>query len=290
MAYGAHGGRLQSLFLSDSSVVADKRKALAGSTALVTGATGGIGSAIAQALAARGVRLILTGRREGMLEQLASELGARALACDLSDREAMARLSEQAVAAGVDVLVANAALPASGALVDLTQEQADRILEVNLRAPIALARALAPTMIERQRGHLVFISSLSGKVASPASSLYSATKFGLRGFALGLREDLRPHGVGVSTIFPGFIRDAGMFADADVKLPRAVGTRSPRDVAEAVIRAIDDDRAEIGVAPIGLRIGAAFGSVAPELAAAVSRRMGSERIAADMAAGQIDKR
>ncbi len=67
------------------------------------------------------------------------------------------------------------------------------MLEVNLRAPIALARAFAPGMVERRRGHLVFISSLSGKAASPASSVYSATKFGLRGFALGLREDLRPH-------------------------------------------------------------------------------------------------
>ena len=76
-------------------------------------------------------------------------------------------------------------------------------------------------MIDRGHGHLVFISSLSGKVASPASSIYSATKFGLRGFALGLREDLAPHGVGVSVVLPGFIRDAGMFAEAAVKLPRA---------------------------------------------------------------------
>lgn len=266
------------------------RKELAGSTALVTGATGGIGHAIARSLAARGARLILTGRREGVLEQLASELGARALTCDLSSREAVARLGEEAVRARVEVLVANAALPATGLLVDLTQEQADQILEVNLRAPIALARTIAPAMIERGRGHLVFISSLSGKVASPASSLYAATKFGLRGFALGIREDLRPYGVGVSTILPGFIRDAGMFSDADVTLPRGVGTRSPQNVADAVIRAIDDDRAELDVAPLGLRIGAAFGSLAPELAAAASRRMGSGRIAADMAAGQSDKR
>ena len=88
------------------------------------------------------------------------------------------------------------------------------MLEVNLRAPIALARALAPAMIARGSGHIVFISSLAGKAAAPASSIYSATKFGLRGFALGLREDLRPHGVGVSVVLPGFIRDAGMFADA----------------------------------------------------------------------------
>ena len=97
------------------------------------------------------------------------------------------------------------------------------MLEVNLRAPIALARALAPGMVERHRGHLAFISSLSGKTASPASSVYSATKFGLRGFALGLREDLRRQRVGVSVVLPGFIREAGMFADSRATLAAGCG-------------------------------------------------------------------
>ena len=188
------------------------------------------------------------------------------------------------------MLVANAALPGSGELTELTQEQIDRILDVNLRAPIALTRALADGMIRRRRGHVVLVSSLSGKAAARASSIYSATKFGLRGFAHGAREDLRPHGVGVSVVLPGFIREAGMFADAGVQLPRGVGTRSPEDVAAAVIRAIDRNRAELDVAPVGLRVGAGIASVAPQLAATVGRRMGSEKIATDLAAGQIDKR
>jgi short-subunit dehydrogenase len=263
---------------------------LGGRTALLTGATGGIGNAIARGLAARRTRLLVTGRRSGALDELASELGAQPLTCDLSARDQVERLAGDALAAGVDVLVANAALPASGVLTELTQEQIDRMLEVNLRAPIALARALAPSMIERGSGHMVFISSLSGKTASPASSLYSATKFGLRGFALGLREDLRPHGVGVSLVFPGFIREAGMFADADVKLPPGVGTRSPQDVADAVIRAVERNRAEIDVAPLSLRLGAAVGGLAPAFAAAAARRMGSHDIATSMARGQADKR
>ena len=119
---------------------------------------------------------------------------------------------------------------------------------MNLRAPIVMARAAVPGMLERGRGHVVFISSISGKVASEGTSLYSATKFGLRGFALGLREDLHGSGVGVTTIFPGFIRDAGMFADTHVTLPRGTGTRSPEDVAAAVLRAVRDDPAEITVA------------------------------------------
>jgi short-subunit dehydrogenase len=223
-----------------------------------------------------------------VLEPLAAELGARAIACDLSDRDAVGRLIGES--AETEVLIANAALPASGMLTELTQEQIDRMLEVNLRAPVAIARALAPGMIERRRGHMVFISSLSGKTASPASSVYSATKFGLRGFALALRQDLHPYDVGVSVVLPGFIREAGMFADAGIELPRGVGTRSPEEVADAVIDSIERNRAEVEVAPMGLRLGASFASVAPQLAASVSRRLGSEKVATDLAAGQIDKR
>jgi short-subunit dehydrogenase len=255
---------------------------------LVTGATGGIGHAITRAFAARGASLVLTGRRADVLEPLANEVGGRAIACDLSNRADVERLLSDA--GEVDVLVANAAVPASGELTELSQAQIDRMIEVNLRAPIAIARALAPGMIERRRGHLVFISSLAGKAASPASSLYSATKFGLRGFALGIREDLRPHGVGVSTVLPGFIRDAGMFADAGIELPRGVGTRSPEQVAAGVIRAIERNRAEVEVAPAGLRAGAAFAQLAPQIAANVSRRMGGEKVASDLAAGQAGKR
>ena len=103
---------------------------------------------------------------------------------------------------------------------------------------------------------------------------------------MALREDLRRHGVGVSVVLPGFIRDAGMFADAGVKLPPGVGTRSPEDVADAVISAIERNRAEVEVAPLPLRLGTAVASVAPALGAAVSRRLGSDRIAARIVAGQ----
>jgi short-subunit dehydrogenase len=259
-----------------------------GGNVLLTGASGGIGHAIARAIGPRTADLVLTARRTDVLEPLAADLGARVVVCDLARQADVEQLIEQA--GRVDVLIANAALPASGLLLDLTQAQIDRMLEVNLRAPIALARALAPGMAERRRGHLAFISSLAGKTASPASSIYSATKFGLRGFALGLREDLRRHNVGVSVILPGFIREAGMFADSRVTLPPGVGTRSPEDVARGVISAIDGNRAEVVVAPLSMRVGATVGGAAPALASAASRLLGSERIAADIADGQRDKR
>ncbi len=259
-----------------------------GSTILLTGASGGIGQAIARALAARGGRLILTGRRAEVLEPLAAEVGGRALSADLADREAPARLVAEA--GPVDILVANAALPASGTLDDYTQEEIDRALDVNLRAPIALAKLLADPLARQGRGHLVFISSLSGKSAQPGGSLYSATKFGLRGFALALREDLRDRGVGVSTVFPGFVRDAGMFAEAGVALPRGVGTRSPEEVAAGVVKAIEGNKAEVDVAPLGLRAGAAISGLAPQLSANVSRLLGNERVTRQLAAGQRSKR
>jgi len=259
-----------------------------GSTVLLTGATGGLGHAIARSLAARGATLILTGRRSEVLEPLAAELGARALAIDLSDHADVKRLSDEAGA--IDILVANAALPASGPLDSFSVAEIDRALEVNLRAPIVLAHALAPAMISRGRGHLLFMSSLSGKAATPGTALYNASKYGLRGFASALRADLRSSGVGVSAVFPGFIRDAGMFADSQVKLPPGIGTRSPEDVARAVLVAIERNRGEIDVAPFPLRASTMFAGVAPELAANMARRLGSDDITRKMHAAQREKR
>ena len=223
-----------------------------------------------------------------MLEPLAAELDARALAVDLSDSAEVERLVAEA--GEVDILVANAALPAAGRLESFTMAEIDRALDVNLRAPIVLAHALLGAMVARGRGHLLFVSSLQGKAATPGASLYCASKFGMRGFASGLRADLHASGVGVSTVFPGFIRDAGMFADAGVKLPPGVGTRAPEDVARAVVRAIERNRAEIDVAPLALRAGAVFASLAPELAAQGARLLGSDDIAHKVAGRQREKR
>jgi uncharacterized protein len=261
---------------------------ISGSTVLLTGATGGIGHAIARALSARGAQLILTGRRIDVLEPLAAELSARALAVELAEPAEIDRLVREC--GEVDILIANAALPASGPLESFSVSEIDRALDVNLRAPIVLAHALAPAMVNRGSGHLLFMSSLAGKAATPGTSLYNASKYGLRGFASALRGDLRTSGVGVSAIFPGFISDAGMFADADVKLPPGIGTRSPQDVANAVVGAIERNRGEVDVAPLTMRASTIFASLAPELAGNVARRVGSEEITRSMAAGQREKR
>jgi uncharacterized protein len=261
-----------------------------GSTALLTGATGGIGQAIARALDERGSRVLLTARRTEQLEQLAAALGGRpeVLPADLANAGDAVDLAERA--GPVDVLVANAGLPASGSIDDFSTVEIDRALDVNLRAPIHLTWALLPGMVERGSGHLVFVSSLSGKVGSVGSSLYSATKFGLRGFAAGLREDLHGTGVGVTVVFPGFVSDAGMLADSGVRVPFWVGTRTADQVAAAVVQAIERERAEIDVAPMSLRAGARAASVAPVTFARLQRRLGSAKLAGAIARGQRGKR
>jgi uncharacterized protein len=261
---------------------------LAGRTVLLTGATGGLGQAIARRLHAEGARLVLTGRRADVLEPLAHETGAVALAVDLADPAAVDRLA--ADHADVDVLVSNAGLPGSGHLLSFSVEEIDRALAVNLRAPMVLARVIGKRMAERGAGHIVFMSSLSGRAATPRTSVYCATKFGLRGFGLALRQDLRRSGVGVSVVSPGFVRGAGMFAESGAKLPPGVGTTTPEAVAEAVVRAIERNRGEVDVAPVPLRLGSVVAGLVPEIAATVTRATGGERLGDQFGAGQRSKR
>ena len=257
---------------------------------LLTGATGGLGRAIARALHGRGAIVVATGRREEALEAVGAELGDRIepLVADLSAREDVAALAQRA--GRVDVLVANAALPGSGRLGSFAPAEIDRALDVNLRAPMQLARALVPAMVERGEGHLVFVSSLNGKIPSAGTSVYTATKYGLRGFAASLRAELSGAGVGATAVFPSFIAEAGMWADTRIGLPRGVNLPSPEEVAAALVRGIERDRGEIDVAPIPLRISAALAGVAPGAVAAVGSRLGAGEVADQAAAAQRSKR
>ena len=260
---------------------------LHGAHVLLTGASGGIGCALAEAFAERGAQLTLTGRNAEVLDELGARVGGRSIVADLSEQCGLDQLLAQV--GPLDVLIANAGTPASGQLSDYSVDQIDRALAVNLRAPIVLAKLVGQQMASRRCGHMVFMSSLSGKSASGHMALYNATKFGLRGFSTALRDDLRPYGVGVSTIFPGPIRDAGMIAETDVHIPR-LGTRTTEAVAKATIHAVEENIAEVTVAPWSLRAATLLGSLAPELTSRLQRKTGGHTMMAAISRAQQHKR
>jgi short-subunit dehydrogenase len=260
---------------------------LEGRSVLLTGATGGIGGAIARELVSRGCALTLTGRREPDLERLVAELGppARGFTSDLTKLEGVHDLLARSEP--VDVVVANAGVEIPQDLVQVSDAELEEAIRINLLAPAALTRASLPPMIGRGEGHIVLISSVAGLVATPGNgSVYTATKWGLRGLGLALRQELHGTGVGVSTIFPGPIRNAGMFARSGVRLPWGGGTRSPEDVAKAVARAIERNRPETTVAAGVVRLSQAIGAVAPVLMGTLARLAGAGRVRKEMIASR----
>lgn len=247
---------------------------LVGRQVVVTGAAGGIGAATCRLLAQRGARLVLTGRNQRALDQLAAELGAEVVVADLTRDVDVERLA--GVAAGADALVLNAGVGDDPPLAEVTPADIDGVLATNLRAPMVLATAFAQTHVAAGTpGALVFVGSVAGVTATPGTRLYNASKFGLRGFALALHQELHGTGVTATHVAPGFIRDAGMFANSGMELPPGVRTSPPEAVATGVARAITRGPAELFVAPTELRLAATMSSMAPAMGAAILRRLGA---------------
>lgn len=244
---------------------------------MVTGASGGLGTAIALELHRQGARLVLTARRKELLDELAATTGAEVVVADLADPDDVERLCGRA--AEVDVLVLNAGTGGGGDVTSLTTAEIDFVLDVNLRSPIVMTSAFARHKVASgEAAQVVLVGSLSGLVATPHTQMYNATKFGLRGFALAARQDLEHTRVGVTLVAPGFIRDAGMFADNDVTLPPVVRTKAPQDVANGVVKAIRTNPAEVFVSPTELRVAATLGTVAPGISERIQRRMDTKKM------------
>jgi len=181
----------------------------AGQVFWITGASSGIGAAMARALAAEDARLVLSGRNEAALADLAADCGdALVLPFEVTDHAAIGPATEQAWdwSGGVDMLVNNAGISQRSLAVDTDYAVYDRIIGVDLLAPIALTQALLPRMVERGSGRIVMISSVAGKVGVPLRTAYSAAKFGLAGYADALRAEVAHLGIKVHTIYPGSIR------------------------------------------------------------------------------------
>ena len=244
---------------------------LDGKTVLLTGATGGLGRAMAEALAQRGATLVLSSRKPEELDALALELpgdGHRRIVSDFEQAGAAEALAAEA--GEIDVVIANAGLGANGSIEEFSGEEIARIVTVNLEAPIRLVRAFVPALRERGSGHVVLVSSLAGKAANAKTALYTATKAGLRGFGLALRQDLAGDGVGVSIVCPGFVAEAGMFARSGRKPPMNLGTTTPAAVADATVRAIERNKPEVDIAPLPQRALANFAGRRPHLASRIS--------------------
>ncbi|TPG60536.1 3-oxoacyl-[acyl-carrier-protein] reductase [Roseomonas nepalensis] len=185
---------------------------LTGKSALVTGATGGIGAAIARALHAQGARVALTGRREAELAALAGELGERAFvaAADLSDPAAPAALVEKVEAefGALDILVNNAGLTRDGLALRMGDKDWSDVIEVDLTAPFRLARASLRGMMKRRSGRIISIASIVGVTGNPGQANYAAAKAGLIGMSKALAQEVAPRGVTVNVVAPGFIQTA----------------------------------------------------------------------------------
>jgi 3-oxoacyl-[acyl-carrier protein] reductase len=185
---------------------------LTGKTALVTGASGGIGGAIAKALHAQGATVALSGTRREALEKVAAELGARThvLPCDLGDPAATDALAKDAEAAmgKLDILVNNAGLTRDNIAMRMKDEEWQKVLDVNLTAGFRLARAAMRGMMKRRFGRIIGITSIVGVTGNPGQANYAAAKAGMIGMSKALAQELASRSITVNTVAPGFIETA----------------------------------------------------------------------------------
>ena len=185
---------------------------LTGKSALVTGASGGIGGAIARQLHGQGATLALSGTRTGPLEALAAELGARAhvCPCDLSDAAAVAALPREAAEAmgGLDILVNNAGMTRDNLFMRMSDEEWDQVIGVNLTATFRLSRAVLRGMMKKRWGRIIGITSIVGVTGNPGQGNYAAAKAGMIGMSKSLAAEVGSRGITVNCIAPGFITTA----------------------------------------------------------------------------------
>lgn len=230
-----------------------------GKTAWITGASSGIGAALAREWAARGARIILSGRDAARLAQVADDIDGETLILpfDVRDEAAMTAATQQAIDwhGGVDIFVANAGISQRSAAVDTDMAVYREIIDIDLTAQIAATQALLPHLVARQSGTLLFISSIAGKVGVPMRTAYCAAKFGLIGYADALRAELSQQGVSVHVVCPGSVA-----TDVSRNALTADGTKrgrsdkvidngiAPDEAAQRIIDAVEANQREIIVA------------------------------------------
>ena len=230
-----------------------------GKTAWITGASSGIGAALAREWAARGVRIILSGRDAARLAQVADDIDSETLILpfDVRDEAAMTAATQQAIDwhGGVDIFIANAGISQRSAAVDTDMAVYREIIDIDLTAQIAATQALLPHLVARQSGTLLFISSIAGKVGVPMRTAYCAAKFGLIGYADALRAELSQQGVSVHVVCPGSVAtdvsrnaltaDGSKRGRSDKVIDNGI---APDEAAKRIVDAVKANQREIIVA------------------------------------------
>ena len=261
---------------------------LTGTVALITGGSSGIGAATARALAGAGSRLLIAGRDPQRLQAIAGQTGGIALTCDLAAPDGPASLAAAAqraaaalspapgaggAPAGIDILVNNAGVGWAGPIREISAGKIAELVAVNLTAPMQLTRLLAPGMIARGRGRVVFVSSIAAATGVRGEAVYSATKAGLGLFAESLSYELDGHDVRVSVIVPGVI-DTPFFDRRGRPYGRKrPGPQPPERVARAIVSCLERDRG-VSYVPRWMRLPAWLHGAAPGTFRALAARFG----------------
>lgn len=231
-----------------------------GKKVLLTGGSYGIGPIIAESLVDQGANVAISARSDSSLQEVASRInksGSSVLVipADLRNSSQREKLVTDVLKefGEIDVLINNAGVETEGAYAELPWSSIQDNIDVNLIAPLALTKLILPHMLNRKSGHIINISSIAGKSGGPYAAVYSGTKAGLAEWTRALRLELADTGVHFSTIFPGFVREVGMFARFGMHPPWIIGSCSPNQVAKAVVNAIEHEKLEIIVNSMPLR-------------------------------------
>ncbi|MDX6244747.1 MAG: hypothetical protein QOE76_2470 [Frankiales bacterium] len=249
--------------------------AMDGSVAVVTGASKGIGRAVAEALADRGVLVVAVGRDAGQLAEVAARTGGSALECDLRQPGSAERVVAHALEAfgRLDIVVANAGVGYAGDLAAMSADRLAELVELNVTAPLQLARAALPVLRAQRSGRLLFVTSIAGALGVPGESAYSSSKAAVEMFADVLREEVRGDGITVGTLLPGVVR-----TDFFERRGRPYDRRFPRPmppdrVARAAVRVLVSGRPS-AVCPRWLALPIRLRATAPRLYRRLERRFG----------------
>lgn len=241
---------------------------LRGAVAVVTGASSGFGELTSRMLAKEGAAVVLAARRAERLEALAAEIegrGGRALAvrCDVTEVADLQGLRDRVDEAfgRCDVLINNAGIPGGGRFEDLSLEQIEQVIRVNLLGVLVCTKVFLPMMLDRQRGHIVNVGSLAGRYAAPGASVYSASKHGVVAFSEALYYELARRGILVTSVNPGFAATEGF---PQGRLPSALVMRADR-VARVIVDVIKEGRAPEVSVPRGMSLWQAFRVLTPPL-------------------------